>query len=39
MLQLPGYETREISEMSGGQRQRVAIARAIVNEPKSLIAR
>lgn len=37
MVQLPGYETREISEMSGGQRQRVAIARAIVNEPKVLL--
>ncbi|MBL1230020.1 ABC transporter ATP-binding protein [Enterococcus sp. BWB1-3] len=37
MVQLPGYEGREISEMSGGQRQRVAIARAIVNEPKVLL--
>lgn len=37
MMQLSGYETREISEMSGGQRQRVAIARAIVNEPKVLL--
>jgi spermidine/putrescine transport system ATP-binding protein len=37
MVQLPGYETREISEMSGGQRQRVAIARAIINEPKVLL--
>ncbi|MFV0557783.1 MAG: ABC transporter ATP-binding protein [Enterococcus sp.] len=37
MVQLAGYETREISEMSGGQRQRVAIARAIVNEPKVLL--
>ena len=37
MVQLPGYENREISEMSGGQRQRVAIARAIVNEPKVLL--
>lgn len=37
LVQLPGYETREISEMSGGQRQRVAIARAIVNEPKVLL--
>ena len=26
MVQLPGYETREISEMSGGQRQRVAMS-------------
>ncbi|MHC5249513.1 ABC transporter ATP-binding protein [Enterococcus sp. LJL120] len=37
MVQLAGYENREISEMSGGQRQRVAIARAIVNEPKVLL--
>lgn len=37
LVQLPHYETREISEMSGGQRQRVAIARAIVNEPKVLL--
>ncbi|EEU15543.1 LOW QUALITY PROTEIN: spermidine/putrescine ABC transporter ATP-binding subunit, partial [Enterococcus faecalis ATCC 4200] len=37
LVQLPGYETHEISEMSGGQRQRVAIARAIVNEPKVLL--
>lgn len=37
MVQLPGYETREITEMSGGQRQRVAIARAIINEPKVLL--
>nr|WP_156189959.1 ABC transporter ATP-binding protein [Enterococcus faecalis] len=37
LVQLPDYETREISEMSGGQRQRVAIARAIVNEPKVLL--
>lgn len=37
LVQLGGYENREISEMSGGQRQRVAIARAIVNEPKVLL--
>lgn len=37
MVQLEGYENREISEMSGGQRQRVAIARAIINEPKILL--
>lgn len=37
LVQLPGFEDREISEMSGGQRQRVAIARAIVNEPQVLL--
>ncbi|EFU73423.1 polyamine ABC transporter, ATP-binding protein [Enterococcus italicus DSM 15952] len=37
LVQLGGYESREISEMSGGQRQRVAIARAIINEPKVLL--
>lgn len=37
MVQLSGYEHREISEMSGGQQQRVAIARAIVNEPEVLL--
>lgn len=37
LVQLAGYEMREISEMSGGQRQRVAIARAIVNKPKVLL--
>lgn len=37
LVQLKGYEKREISEMSGGQRQRVAIARAIINEPKVLL--
>ena len=38
MVQLSGYENREISQMSGGQQQRVAIARAFVNRPKILIA-
>lgn len=37
MVQLDGFEKREISEMSGGQRQRVAIARALVNEPEVLL--
>ena len=37
MVQLSGYEKREIHEMSGGQQQRVAIARAIVNEPEVLL--
>jgi spermidine/putrescine transport system ATP-binding protein len=37
MVQLSGFEERQISEMSGGQRQRVAIARALVNEPDILL--
>lgn len=37
MVQLSGYEDREINEISGGQQQRVAIARAIVNEPDVLL--
>ncbi|MGX7060247.1 ABC transporter ATP-binding protein [Vagococcus humatus] len=37
MVQLSGFEEREISEMSGGQRQRVAIARALANEPEVLL--
>lgn len=37
LVQLSGFEEREISEMSGGQRQRVAIARALVNEPEVLL--
>ncbi|WP_046175814.1 ABC transporter ATP-binding protein [Domibacillus indicus] len=36
-VNLPGYESRELSEMSGGQKQRVAIARAIVNEPQVIL--
>ncbi len=37
LVQLVGFENREISEMSGGQRQRVAIARALANEPEVLL--
>ncbi|MGX6979890.1 ABC transporter ATP-binding protein [Vagococcus elongatus] len=37
MVQLSGFESREISEMSGGQKQRVAIARALANEPEVLL--
>lgn len=37
MVQLSGYEKREIAQMSGGQQQRVAIARALVNEPEVLL--
>ena len=37
LVQLSGYEKREIIQMSGGQQQRVAIARALVNEPEVLL--
>ena len=37
MVQLSGYENREISQVSGGQQQRVAIARALVSEPEVLL--
>ncbi len=37
LVQLSGYEKREIGQMSGGQQQRVAIARALVNEPEVLL--
>ena len=37
MVQLSGYENREISQISCGQLQRVAIARALVNEPEVLL--
>ena len=37
MVDLEGFEKREISTLSGGQQQRVAIARALVNEPEILL--
>ena len=37
LVNLEGYENRQITEMSGGQKQRVAIARAIVNQPQVLL--
>ena len=33
LVNLSGYENRNINLLSGGQQQRIAIARAIVNEP------
>lgn len=37
MVQLEGYEKRNLDQLSGGQKQRVAIARALVNYPKVLL--
>src|SRR5947207_4103126 len=37
LVQLPGYEKRNIDKLSGGQQQRVAIARAIAIEPVLLL--
>jgi len=37
LVNLAGYESRNINQLSGGQQQRVAIARALVNEPRVLL--
>ncbi len=37
MVNLDGFEKRNVDSLSGGQQQRVAIARALVNEPEVLL--
>ncbi|MCQ2435923.1 MAG: ABC transporter ATP-binding protein [Clostridia bacterium] len=37
LVNLRGFEKRNVNSLSGGQQQRVAIARALINEPKVLL--
>lgn len=37
LVNLSGYENRNVNQLSGGQQQRVAIARALINEPNVLL--
>ena len=37
MVNLSGFERRDVNSLSGGQQQRVAIARALINKPRVLL--
>ena len=37
LVNLKGFELRNVAQLSGGQQQRVAIARALVNQPRVLL--
>ena len=37
IVNLRGYEYRNVNSLSGGQQQRVAIARALINKPRTLL--
>ncbi len=37
MVNLKGFEKKDVNLLSGGQQQRVAIARALINKPKVLL--
>ncbi len=37
LVQLEGYEKRNVNQLSGGEKQRICIARAMVNKPRVLL--